>query len=163
MALLTSATATNRIVDQALAVTYTKAKVFGSYSYLDTVSSTTTLAFVWEYVRRASMTYRYIGMTKAAAEAAAASIRTSLTRSDIKVSVWDGSYDSSGGDHFSDEDAGSILMAAVAVVLDEGEAYSVIVQIDETDSRMRQFGLAAPSSLFTAENSRTYIFTYTGS
>lgn len=162
MALRTSATATNCVVDQALSVTYAKMRIAGSWSYPGAPGSTITFNHAWEYTRRATLTKRFVGMTKAAAEAAAASFRTSYTR-DIKVSVYDGdTIDTTGvAERFSDEDAGTILMTDIAVVHDEGDAYTVVVQVNEVDSKMRRRSVSA-TSLFTVENNRSYDYTYNG-
>ena len=162
MALRTSATATNCAVDQALSVTYSKMRIPGSWSYPGSPSSTITFDHAWEYSRRATLAKRFVGMTKAAAEAAAASFRTSYTR-DVKVSVYDGeTADITGiAERFSDEDGGSILMTDIAVVHDEGDAYTVVVQVNEVDVKMRRKSVSA-TSLFTVENNRSYDFNYNG-
>ena len=163
MALRTTATATNCVVDQALSVTYAKMRIPGSWSYPGAPGSTITFDHAWEYTRRATLAKRFVGMTKAAAEAAAASFRNSYTR-DVKVSVYDGeTVDVTGtAERFSDENGGTILMTDIAVVHDEGDAYTVVIQVSETDLKMRRKSHTA-STLFTTENSRTYDFTYTGS
>ena len=163
MALRTTATATNCVVDQALSVTYAKMRIPGSWSYPGAPGSTITFDHAWEYTRRATLAKRFVGMTKAAAEAAAASFRNSYTR-DVKVSVYDGeTVDITGtAERFSDENGGTILMTDIAVVHDEGDAYTVVVQVSETDLKMRRKSYTA-STLFTTENDRTYDFTYTGS
>ena len=163
MALLTSATATNCVVDQALSVTYSKMRIPGSWSYPGAPGSTITFDHAWEYTRRATLAKRFVGMTKSAAEAAAASFRSSYTR-DVKVSIYDGeTTDITGAaERFSDQDGGTILMTDIAVVHDEGDAYTVVVQVNETDIKMRRKSVSA-SGLFTTENNRNYDFTYSGS
>lgn len=161
MALRTTATATNCVVDQTLSVTYAKMRIPGTWSYPGAPGSTVTFDHAWEYTRHATLTKRFVGMTKSAAEAAAASFRASYTR-DVKVSIYDGeTTDTTGAaERFSDEDGGSILMTDIAVVHDEGDAYTVVVQVNEVDVKMRRKSVSA-SSLFLTENARGYDFTYT--
>lgn len=155
MALLTTATATNRIIDQSLSVTYSKVRVTGSWSYTSG-TSVITVNSAWEYTRRATMSLHYVGMTKAAADLAAAQFRENYERT-IYSSYWKASAASL--EHFDDESAGKLLMTDIAVVHDEGEAYSVVIQVSETDSRIRQ-GNHTASTLFGAENNRDYVFDY---
>ena len=163
MALLTTATATNCVIDQALSIVYSKMRIPGSWSYPGAPGSTITFDHAWEYSRRATLAKRFVGMTKSAAEAAAAKFRTDYTR-DIKASIYDGdTVDTTGiAERFSDESAGTILMTDIAVVHDEGDAYSILVQVSEVDVKMRRKSYTA-SSLFTTENNRSYDYTYTGS
>lgn len=160
MALRTTATSVNCVVDQSLSVTYAKMRVSGSWSYPGAPGSTITFDHAWEYSRRATLAKRFVGMTKAAAEAAAASFRTSYTR-DVKVSIYDGeTVDVTGtAERFSDENGGTILMTDIAVVHDEGDAYTVVVQVNEVDVKMRRRSVSA-TSLFTVENNRSYDYTY---
>ncbi len=153
MALLETASSTCRIVDQALRVSYTRRLIFGSWTHTTLVASaaSTTYNSAWEYVRRAEKSYRYIGLSLDAANTKAAALETLYTRS-TKISDWQ-----PNNGVFSEIEAGDIPMADICVQLDgDGASYSVVVHVHEEDTRLRLTGGATPSSLFTAENNRTY-------
>ena len=149
MSLLTTASASNRVVETTLDVSYSVRRITGAWTKVD-LNVTTTYTSAYEYMRTATKTYRYIGMTQEAAEAKAAALRTLYTRA-TKVSEWD----SEDGD-FDEKDGGLIKMADVSAQLTDGDAYDVVVSVHEQDSRIRLSGLLTPSTLFTTENGRTY-------
>lgn len=148
MALIQSYSAANRQVDEDLAVTYTKTRVYGSWSYASGTSIVTVYS-VWSYTRTATKSYRYVGMTKAAANSCAEAIRQIYQRN-TTVSEWGDT------DEFKDVDGGSIPMADVGVRHVDGDMWEVSVNVHESDSRMRRVPVASAESLFTDEDQRDY-------
>lgn len=153
MSLLTEATTVNLDLQNAKKVVYSKTKVYGSWVSTPVVFGTPPVVYssVWEHARYATGSFRYVGMTLDAANAAAATLRKAYTRS-FKISTWDGSANSGAGG-FDDEDGGTILMADIEVVSAGGDAYDVVVNVREEDHQTRTTS-AVPS--WTAENARSY-------
>lgn len=153
MGLLTSWGAANRVIDQDLVKTYSRQRVFQDYTYVYGVAQLITIHSVWEYHRRATKSYRYVGMDRATAESCAAAMATKYTRT-TKVSDWNGSGEHAGT--FSDIDGGAIPMAEIAVVHVAGCMYEVHVTVNEDDVRLRVDVVNNVASLFSTENSRDY-------
>ena len=149
MSLLNSASSDNCVVDAALHVSYARRIIFGQWTYVN-LNMTTVYTQAWEYIRTASKTYRYVGMSEAAARTKAASLVTLYTRS-TKISVWDGT---SG--QFVHVDAGDILMTDIVVQHEEGSMWTVAVTVSETDTRTTLSSSSQPSALFATENQRDY-------
>ena len=149
MALLTSASAVDRVVDAHLRVVYARRPIYGTWTYV-TLNITTTYTKAWEYSRVATKTYRYVGLTETAAKAKAAELNTLYTRA-TKVSEWD-----SVDGEFDHVDGGDVPMADIVVQLDEGEAYSVVVSVNEQDTRISLSANESFASLFSTEDQRTY-------
>lgn len=149
MSLLTTATATNRIVDVALHVTYTRRRVYGSWTYVG-LNMTQTHAHAWEYVRTAQKTYRYVGLTEAAAKTIAATLNTYYTRA-TKVSEWDAEHD-----EFVHVNAGDVPMADIVPQLEEGNMWTVSVSVNETDTRTSLSASESFAVLFASEALRGY-------
>ena len=106
-----------------------------------------------EYHRRARISFRYVGMTKAAAESCKAAMITAYTRS-FKMSEWN---DATTNGSWSDSSAGEMPMAEVAVNHNDDGSYDVVVNVNEDDMRMRKISDSATySSLFSTERARTY-------
>lgn len=152
MGLLTSWSSLNRVISQDKTVRYSRRKVYGEWSYLSAVSVITTLDHAYEYHRICTKQYRYVGMDRATAGACAAAMISKYTRS-TKESQWNGSGVAAGT--FTDESAGVIPMADVAIIHEEGCMYSVQVSVNEDDTKMR-VGALTPSSLFADEDGRDY-------
>lgn len=141
----------NRDVEQDLVVTYSKARIAGSWSY-PSGTSIITRSEAWEYRRHASKRFKYVGMTKLAAQQCAAALIEYFTRS-IKNSVFRDSGVSAGS--FGEEDGGTLCMAEIVPFKMAGHMWGVSVSVREEDSRL-SFTSLAPSSLFTTENARQY-------
>lgn len=144
----------NIVVEEALRVTYSKQTVSGSWGY---VSGNMSGAYSWmnEFHRYATKSFRYIGMTFAAAKDCRNDMIDKFTRT-IYSSIWD-SETLGGG--WVDTKMGEILMAEITLVHDEGDAWSVHVRVNEDDVRYRLVAdstLAPASSFFSREHGRVY-------
>ena len=148
VALLTTYGAGNKIVDSGLAVTYSRKRVYGEWSYASG-TSIITIKSAWVYTRCASKSYRYVGMTKTAAESCATALREKFQRNTM-ISEW-----SSEDQDFKDVEGGEMPMAEISVNYVDGQMYEVAVVVSETDERMRK-GAADVSVLFATENTRDY-------
>lgn len=152
MALLSTATSANLVIERALSVYYTRVAVKGSWSWVS-ANVTTTETLAYEYHRYASCAYRYVGMDYTSAKAAADSIRDGYTRS-FYISRWQDSGNGYG--YFYDFSMGERLQASVEVVRREGHLYDVVVDVNEDDVRMSLSPSTGVASLFVKCNSRTY-------
>lgn len=148
MALLTTCTAENRIVHSGKTVTYSRQKIYGSWVYLSGLTIKTE-SEAWEYHRYCSLSYSYVGLTKAAAMTEATTLATTYTRA-TSYSAWDSSTAA-----FAVKDGGSILMAEITPRQTQGDMWQVDVTVREDDSR-RSLANLDPTSFFTVENARTY-------
>ena len=153
MGLLTSWGAANRVIDQDLVKTYSRQRVYQDYTYVYGVAQLITIHSVWEYHRRATKSYRYVGMDRDTANECAEAMVTKYTRT-TKVSDWNATGEHAGT--FSDIDGGAIPMAEVAVVHVAGCMYEVHITVNEDDMRLRVEIVANPETLFATENSRDY-------
>ncbi len=152
MALRTSHSSANLVIDSALVVTYSKSLINGNWSYTS-ANVSGYYDYMLEYHRRARMSFRYVGMTKAAAESCKNAMVAAYTRQ-FKMSLWDGS---SMGGAWYDNSAGEMPMAEIAMSHNEDSSYDVVVNVNEDDTRMRKTDTnPSYSTLFSAERSRTY-------
>ncbi len=151
MALKTTPTTDLRTIDTDLQVKYTRRRIYGSWTHVSTTVASTTYNQAWEYVRTATKNYRYVGLTYDAARSLADVLEVYYRRS-THVSEWD-----EWNGRFVTVDGGTFSMADVAVQHDEGDAYSVVVSVNEQDTRMM---LAISSDafdvVFATENLRSY-------
>lgn len=134
-------------------VSYAVRRITGNWKFTQGVGIEGTVTRAWAYSRYATGSLRYIGLTRSAANTLAATLRSTYTRS-CKISIFD---DVTIGlsEHFTDIDGGDIPMASVEVRSAGGDAYDVILQLNEQDERIRENRVSA-TSLFSAENNRTY-------
>ena len=153
MGLLTSYGEANRVIDQDLVKTYSRQRVYQDYTYVYGIAELITIHSVWEYHRRATKSYRYVGMDRDTANACAAAMVTKYTRA-TKISDWNATGEHAGT--FSDIDGGAISMAEVAVVHVAGCMYEVHVTVNEDDVRLRVDVVNDVASLFATENNRDY-------
>lgn len=153
MALLTTASAANRVTERALCVTYSRPAVKGSWSWTNNANVETTESVAYECHRYASCRYRYVGMGYASAKAAADTIRNKYTRA-FWGSEWNGSGANAGT--FTELAMGTKLQGSVEVVRREGHLYDIEVEIAEDDVKMSLSPSASLTSLFASENARTY-------
>lgn len=145
MALRTSATEDNRAVDHGKQVWYSRSMIHGRWEG-PLGLMVTTLA--WESHRYCNVSYKYVGMTYSAAQTKASALKTLYTRA-TKVSEWDGLSD------FEVVDAGTELMAEIDIIHAGADAYDIIVNVREHDSRITTAPVD-PSTQFTSEDSRQY-------
>ena len=150
MALLTTATAANRVVDTALRVNYLRRIVFGQWTYVYGIQ-TITVGSAWEYVRTATKSYRYVGLDEDTAKSLAESLAAYYTRA-TKISVWNENSDG----QFAAIAAGAIPMADVVAQHENGEMWSVVVSVNEQDSRMSRSANESFTTLFYTEDQREY-------
>lgn len=152
MGLLTTATANNRVIDQALTVTYSKSMINGYWE-----SSTGLTVNFWttayEYHRYATIQYRYVGMDYDSAMQAANNIRNQYTRS-YWISEWQNSGTYSGT--FRDLYCGKKIQGTVEVVKTVGHMYEIQVSINEDDTRLSLTGIEYFNVMFANENARSY-------
>lgn len=142
----------NLVIDSGLVVTYSKTRISGSWGWTS-ANVEGTYWYMLEYHRRARMSFRYVGMTKAAAESCKAAMITAYTRS-FYMSIWDGN---SMGGSWGTSSAGEQVMAEVSVNHNDDGSYDVVVNVNEDDVRMSK--VEAPSTYagaFYAERLRTY-------
>lgn len=152
MALLAAYSSANLVIDSGLVVTYSKSLINGKWEYTS-ANVSGYYDYMWEMHRRARMSFRYVGMTKAAAEACKAAMIAAYTRQ-FKISIWD--YSSMGG-AWSDNNGGEMPMAEIAMSHNEDGSYDVVVNVNEDDTRMRKTSESTSySTLFYTERSRTY-------
>lgn len=142
----------NRVVEEELGITYTMARVYGAWVYVSG-TVTTTYSSMWSYIRTATKHYKYVGMTKDAAESCATDIRTIYART-VRVSEWDPA--STGTNEFHDIDGGIMPMASVVVRHVAGNMWEVDISVSETDTRLRRTPVGSIPQLFSAENDRDY-------
>lgn len=140
--------AANRVIDTALAVTYSKSRVYGQWSWAEGTSIVTRYE-AWSYVRSANKSYRYVGMTKAAADSCASDMRAKYLRTQR------GSVFSETQHEFISENVGTVPMADVVVQHVAGEMWDVIINVRETDAQMR-FSSMTAKPLFSSEDARDY-------
>lgn len=153
MSLCTSHSDANVVIEEALTVTYSTVIIQGSWGYTSgNVSGYyNTMREVHRYARKS---FRYVGMTYAAAKSCRDAMVTLFTR-DFKTSYW---LSENMGGGWSDETGGTVLMADVALTHDEGDAWSVHVRVNEDDVRFRRISDGAhPTVLFATERTtRSY-------
>ena len=157
MALLTTWTDNNKVIEQGLTITYSVSKTFGTWTATSSTASSAVEVYTqaWEIRRFAKATFKYVGLDYTSAKSCAQAMATAYTRT-TKVSVWDPTGQSMYDPEFVDIDGGSVLMADISIQHVEGHMYEVIISIGEEDTRMRRHLPVSVESLFTTENNRTY-------
>lgn len=148
-ALIEEYSAANRVVDADLSVRYTQTLVGGVWEYETSPVSVQTFTEAWSYMRTARKSYRYVGMTKAAADMCADDMRN-LYRRTVSISRWN-----RNNGEFSDTSGGTVDMADVSVVHVAANMWDVVINVNETDTRMRRAYHTA-SAMFSAEDGRDY-------
>lgn len=154
MALVPQHSASNRVIDTALTVTYARRKISGSWTFV-ALNVTTTYTEAWEYERHAVKSYRYVGMTLAGARACRTAMVQNYTRA-AKASKFETDPSSSYFGTFVHESAGSQVMASISVQHEDGAMYSVVITVDETDTRTSLSASESFATLFSAEQQRDY-------
>ena len=147
MALLQTASA--KVIDATKAVVYTVSTVYGTWESVKG-TSITTYHKALAYTRTATMSYRYVGLTEAAANAKATELRKAFMFQ-RRESVWDGE-----NEEFEQKGSFDIApMAEVSAVHVEGAMFEVRVEVRESDSLMRMHP-ESPLTLFGPEETRSY-------
>lgn len=152
MSLLTSHSDANVVVEEALTVTYSQSIIQGSWGYTSANVSGwyTTMRECHRYARKS---FRYVGMTHDAAKACRDAMVAKFTRA-FRTSYWNSSAMGGG---WVDDTGGTLPMADVALVHDAGDAWSVLVRVNEDDVRFRLVTDAHyPAVDFAAERARGY-------
>lgn len=149
MALLNTASDVNRVIDTDLHVTYARRAIYGTWTKV-TLNVTTTYTKAWEYSRVAVKTYRYVGLTKSAALAKVQELDSLYTRA-TKVSEWNGE-----DGEFEHVDGGDVLMAELVPQHEDGGMWSVVISVNEQDTRTSLSPNESFTALFATENARTY-------
>ena len=159
MALITSYSEDNRVIDSGLTVTYSRELVSGTWVGESLVASaaSNTYYFMWEYHRRATKSYRYVGMTDAAKDECLADMIELYTRN-VRASFWNSTTsDGHGLGSWSEDSAGQIVVADISPVHNEDGSWDVVVNVREDDVRMRKtWNVVSPSTLFATEQQRGY-------
>ena len=152
MGLLTTYGSANRVVEQTLDVKYSKTRISGNWSW-ESISLSGSWYYMWECHRYATKQFKYVGMTKSAAETCAAALKTALTRT-IRVSIWDGSVN---GGAWTRVNGGTVRMSDVVVRQTVGNMYEVDVSVNEDDVMLAKIDdNPNPSAQFATEDARAY-------
>lgn len=112
MGLLTSYGANNRVVFNDKVVTYSKQRIYGTWTFRPALNIEQTYYWVWEYHRYCSKSYMYVGMDLATAQSCAQAMITKYTRT-TKVSDWQAEGQNAGT--FQDVDGGTVCMADISI------------------------------------------------
>lgn len=152
MALKTSYSDANIIVEEPLKVTYSTQVISGSWGYTSAnVSGYYTR--MRENHRYATKRFRYVGMTHSAALACRDDLIEMFTR-DFKTSIWNG--DAMGGE-WIEITGGTMCMADVSPEENEDGSYDVLVNVSEDDTKYTKVEVPFyPSVAFATERLRTY-------
>lgn len=152
MALKTSYSDANIIVEEPLKVTYSTQIISGSWGYTSgNVSGSYTR--MRENHRYATKRFRYVGMTYAAALVCRDALIEKFTR-DFKMSYWNG--DAMGGEWLS-MPGGSMVMADVSPEENEDGSYDVLVNVNEDDTKYTKVEVPFyPAIAFATERLRAY-------
>lgn len=151
--MLDTYTEANRVITRGLAAWTAVERVFGSWTGGTLVGSGASVTYgsMWRHVRRATMSYRYVGMDLATARACAAEMAEKYTRT-TRAFVWSPTAGSMGD--WTENDGGSVLMAKISVVrAGDGGAYDVVIDVDETDEKWQKDRAAVSWAL---EEARDY-------
>lgn len=152
MALKTSYSDANVVVEETLTVTYSQSIIKGSWGYTSANVSGwyNTMRELHRYARKS---FRYVGMTLDAAKGCRDAMVKKFTR-EFKTSYWNA--DVMGGKWNVDE-GGTVPMADVSLVHDDGDAWSVYVRVNEDDVRFLKMQDAySYATVFAAERLRGY-------
>lgn len=136
-------------VTSSLAVTYSSSIITGEWSSVSGTAINTYYTAL-SYTRTATMAFSVLGLTQAAAESIADTLRGKYQRH-RRHSDW-----VAEDEEFDATDQGEeALMAEIAVVHVAGAMYAVEVQVRETDTLLHREPIS-PEELFDEENEREY-------
>lgn len=151
MALRTSYSDANLVVDEPLDVTYTKREISGSWGYTS-LNVSGTYNRMTEIHRYAKKRFRYVGMTFAAATACRDELKDKFTRT-FRACLWNG--DAMGGAWYMIDVAGTMPFAEVGLTENDDGSYDVSVSVSEDDVQYSKVGEAfSTRSKFAWERTR---------
>lgn len=150
MALFTSHGDDNLVIEQGLTIWNSNRLIHGNWTW-ESISMSGSHANMWEAHRYAQQSFRYIGMTKAAADACVEDMKDMYTRS-IRSTRWSGA---ANGGEWVREAGGSVLMASISPTPNPDGSYDVIVNVNEDDVNMGK--TASEAMDFDDEDEREYV------
>ena len=150
MALLNSHSASNLVIEQGLTVWNSNRLIHGNWTW-ESISMSGSFASMWEAHRYAKQSFRYVGMTKAAADACATAMKTAYTRA-IRSTRWNGAVNEG---EWVRESGGTVVMAEITPTQNPDGSYDVVVNVNEDDVNMGK--TAAEAMSFANEDARTYV------
>lgn len=152
MALITHYGPANRVIDTALTVTYTRNRITGSWGWSNGLNGGGTFTAMQEYHRRASKSYRYVGMTDAAKDECVAAM-IALFTVDIYSTFWQ-----SNGTWSPEYNFGKDLIADISPQHNEDGSWDVVVNVSEDAVRwsLPNYAYPNPKALFYHERQRDY-------
>ncbi len=153
MGLQSSYSDANIVIEEGLTVTYSRSIIQGSWSYTAANVSGTydTMRELHRYARKS---FKYVGMTYAAAKTCRDAMITLFTRT-TKTSYWNGTV---AGGGWNDDDGGETLTADVSLVHGDGDAWEVHVRVNEDSVRYRLATEAAYSSVVFSHERQTWTY-----
>ena len=152
MALKTSYSDANIIVEEPLKVTYSTQVISGSWGWTS-ANVSGSYNRMRENHRYATKRFRYVGMTHAAALVCRDELIEKFTR-DFKMSYWNG--DAFGGEWLS-MTGGTMVMADVSPEENEDGSYDVLVNVNEDDTKYTKVEVPFyPAISFATERLRAY-------
>lgn len=146
MSLKTSHSDANIVVDEGLSVWYRSETIHGDWTYVSGVSIVHLYTMI-ERHRYARKSFRYVGMTYEAAVSCRNVMVSAFTRTTYR-SEWVGA-------NWQRVQSGTDVTADIKIVHEGGEAYSVVINVNEDDVIMHKVGLGMAVD-FTYEKTRTY-------
>lgn len=148
MALRNTHSDANLVIERGLNIHYGHTTITGSWSYAAGVSIV-TLYTMFECHRYATKSFRYVGMTYAAAKACQEAMKTIFTR-DVYVSFFNTGT-------WSRQKSGSVLLADISLEPAGGDAWDVSVSVNEDDVCFKRTNETFnPVNAFAYERNRSY-------
>jgi len=152
MSLKTSYSDDNFVLEEGLVVTNSQTIIQGNWSW-GSISASGSFAQMREVHRYARKSFRYVGMTYDAAKSCKTDMVAAFTRT-FKTSFWDGSVNQG---QWNVQAGGTMVMADVSIVPAGGDAYDVLVRVNEDDVRtMKVETTYSYDTVFSTEKTRTY-------
>ena len=152
MALKTSYSDENIIVEEPLKVTYSTQIISGSWGWTS-ANMSGSYTRMRENHRYATKRFRYVGMTHAAALTCRDELIEKFTRN-FNMSIWNG--DVTDGEWVS-MNGGAMVMADVSPEENEDGSYDVLVNVNEDDTKYSRVETPFyPNVAFATERLRTY-------
>ena len=152
MALKTSYSDANIIVEEPLKVTYSTQIISGSWGWTS-ANMSGSYTRMRENHRYTTKRFRYVGMTHAAALTCRDELIEKFTRN-FNMSIWNG--DVTDGEWVS-MNGGAMVMADVSPEENEDGSYDVLVNVNEDDTKYSRVETPFyPNVAFATERLRTY-------
>lgn len=112
------------------------------------------------YTRYATKTYAFVGMDEQTASACAAAMRAKYLRQHNRVTIENITVEGADGTTASGYTATNKsvyeALSTISLTHDDGDAWSVEIQVNETDVRATDSASSSPASLFATENAWDY-------